>query len=184
VEAASKLEELSRALYDGLEHIAYSSDREEEATLSTIRLATAEGRERVRASLKPTVDAVRRFAREQSGRLTQAANRRAASLGIAAPVQAVAPAPDPRYAEASRMIVKRKRMGSITLDDLPPDQREGQPSGAWDATLNAALNWCDGKRNLAEVIRLTSQEHGPVRFNLVSYFRFLAKHGYVELIAQ
>ena len=43
-----------------------------------------------------------------------------------------------------------------------------------------ALYWCDGKRNLAEVIRLTELEMGPQSFDFVGYFKFLEKHGYVE----
>ena len=60
-------------------------------------------------------------------------------------------------------------------------QREGQPSAAWNGTLIEALNWCDGKRNLTEVIRLTTLERGNLRVDLVSWFRFLARHGYVDL---
>jgi hypothetical protein len=79
------------------------------------------------------------------------------------------------------IIVKRKRFGSIPLDDLPEDKREGYPSGAWSTVPTIALFWCDGKRDLAEVIRLTEQELGPQKFDFVGYFRFLAKHGYVDL---
>jgi len=35
----------------------------------------------------------------------------------------------------------------------------------------AALHWCDGKRNLEEVIRLTEQEMGSQRFDFVGYFK-------------
>jgi hypothetical protein len=41
------------------------------------------------------------------------------------------------------------------------------------------LYWCDGKRPLDEVIRLTGLELGPDKFDWVGYFRFLDKHGYV-----
>ncbi len=43
-----------------------------------------------------------------------------------------------------------------------------------------ALYWCDGHRNLAEVIHLTRMELGPTNFDFVGYFRFLRKRGYVE----
>jgi hypothetical protein len=79
------------------------------------------------------------------------------------------------------MIVKRKRFGSIPLDDLNEDKREGYPSGAWATVPTIALFWCDGKRDLAEVTRLTELELGPQKFDFVGYFRFLAKHGYVEI---
>jgi len=83
---------------------------------------------------------------------------------------------------AEHIVVRRKRIGSIPLDDLPREQWEGYPSGAWDKTVTFALYWCDGKRNLAEVIRLTEQELGPTNFDYVGYFRFLERHGYVEFV--
>jgi hypothetical protein len=46
----------------------------------------------------------------------------------------------------------------------------------------SALYWCDGKRNLAEVIRLTELEMGPQTFDFTGYFKFLEKHGYVEFV--
>jgi hypothetical protein len=79
------------------------------------------------------------------------------------------------------MVVVRKRFGTLPLDDLPPDQREGFPNGAWDTPAITALYWCDGHRTLAEVKRLTELELGPVQLDLDAYFRFLARHGYVEL---
>ena len=74
------------------------------------------------------------------------------------------------------------RLGTITLDDLAPDQREGYPSGAWDVPVITALYWCDGRRTLAEVIHLTHMELGPSDFDFIGYFRFLRKHGYVEFV--
>ena len=51
--------------------------------------------------------------------------------------------------------------GHSYLDDIPPREREGFPaSGFWSPTT-AALFWCDGKPNLAEVIQLTELELGP-----------------------
>jgi hypothetical protein len=79
------------------------------------------------------------------------------------------------------MVVVRKRFGTLPLDDLPPDQREGFPNGAWDTPAITALYWCDGHRTLAEVKRLTELELGPVQLDLDAYFRFLARHGYVEI---
>jgi hypothetical protein len=65
---------------------------------------------------------------------------------------------------------------------MPEAKREGFPSGAWATVPMTALFWCDGRRDLAEVIRLTEQELGPQKFDFVGYFRFLAKNGYVEIL--
>ena len=83
--------------------------------------------------------------------------------------------------DSNDIVVVRKRFGTLPLDDLPPDQREGFPNGAWDTPAITALYWCDGRRTVAEVKRLTELELGPVQLDLDAYFRFLARHGYVEI---
>jgi hypothetical protein len=80
-------------------------------------------------------------------------------------------------------IVRRKRIGTIPLDDLAQSQREGFPSGAWDKMVTVALYWCDGKRSVDEVARLTEMEIGrPLSFPFGAYFQFLERHGYVEFV--
>ncbi|MEJ7607450.1 MAG: hypothetical protein WKF37_14585 [Bryobacteraceae bacterium] len=77
--------------------------------------------------------------------------------------------------------MRRKRIGTIPLDDLPQQQWSGYPSGAWDKLVTTALYWCDGKRTLNEVVHLTEMETGRrANFDFAGYFRFLEKHGYVE----
>jgi hypothetical protein len=46
----------------------------------------------------------------------------------------------------------------------------------------SAHYWCDGRRNLAEVIRLTKLAMDPQNFDFVGYFQFVEKHGYVEFV--
>ena len=57
--------------------------------------------------------------------------------------------------EVTRAKVRRKRMGNIPLDRVPREKREGFPAASFWGVPMAALHWCDGKRNLEEVIRLT-----------------------------
>jgi hypothetical protein len=142
------------------EKAAYVVDRESQAVLSVLRLVAPDRREKLRTALEPLLDQLRTLR--------------------ARPAEA--PSEDPQMAEAARIVVKRKRFGTLPLDEISPDQREGYPSGAWDLVPITALYWCDGKRNLAEVIRLTRFERGNTRFNFVGYFRFLEKHGYVEFV--
>ena len=66
--------------------------------------------------------------------------------------------PAPASTEAGRIVLHRKRLGTLPLDDLPHDEWEGQPSGAWPAIPTIALYRCDGHRTLA-------------------VFKFLRKHG-------
>ena len=90
----------------------------------------------------------------------------------------------PRNWESSTrdIVVRRKRFGTLPLDDIAPDQRDGQPNGAWADTPVKALYWCDGHRSLAEVIQLTRLEVGSTNFDFVKYFRFLERKGYVEFV--
>lgn len=182
VASAAGADELGRALYDGLERITYAGELEEEAVRSTLRLAQPAGRKKLRAALEPTAESLRRAAQDQSKRLTDAAHRRAAELGAGPAIKPLAPAGDRQLEEGARIVVKRKQIGQVTLDDLPTDKWENYPSAAWDIVPTTALYWCDGKRNLAEVIRRTRIETRAADFDFVGYFHFLAKHGYVELM--
>ncbi|MEZ5403366.1 MAG: M28 family peptidase [Bryobacteraceae bacterium] len=76
---------------------------------------------------------------------------------------------------------RRLRFGTIPLDDLAVDKRNGFPSGAWDARAGLALYWADGKRTIEQIIALTEKEAGPSKFNYEAYFRFLARHGYIAI---
>lgn len=138
------------------------------------------------------------FASRNQDALT-ALSRVGASRGVAAArahVQALEGAQAARLREAGvsayrraadpadgRRVVRRKRIGTIPLDDLPPEQREGFPSGAWDKMVTVALYWCDGKRDIDEVARLTEMEMGRrLSFPFGPYFRFLERHGYVDFV--
>ena len=148
-----------------LARVEYFADRGKEAVLSTLRLIPESGRGEAKTSLEPALRQVQEFRDLQSERLH--------SIG-AQPIQEKIPP------EAEKIVVRRKRLGTLPLDDLPQDQWEGYPSGAWDKRVIVALYWCDGKRNLAQVIHLTEMETGRSHFDYVGYFRFLERHGYVE----
>jgi hypothetical protein len=155
----------ARSLFDAIEKIDYAVERESQAVTSVDRLTAGEKPERV----VTLVASLRQFGRQQIERF-----RTAAGVGPEAPP------PDPQYQEAEKIIVKRKRFGTIPLDEIAPDEREGWPSGAWATAPIIALYWCDGHRNLAEVMRLTRLELGSVKLDFVGYFRFLRKRGYVS----
>ncbi|MGI8992614.1 MAG: M28 family peptidase [Bryobacteraceae bacterium] len=149
------------------EEIDYSVDRESQAIRSVLRLVPEGRRDAVTQILNAAVAQLQSFGEQQRARLPRVAARG---------VQHIVPP----NAEAARIVVRRKRFGTLPLDDLPHEQWEGYPSGAWAAVPTIALYWCDGHRNLAEVIRLTQLELGASKFDFVGYFRFLERHGYVE----
>lgn len=178
--AAGTGEALGRQLASGIDHVMYNADRDREALLSVLRLASPAKREGIRSNVEPLVAHIRKAANERCERLQLAANRRALELGLATPVKA-AEAPSTLSPAAQRLIVKRKRFGLVTLDDLPVSQREGYPGFGDNPAPLTLISWCDGKRTIAEIARLVQLEQGPMKFDFVGYFRFLAKHGYVEL---
>jgi hypothetical protein len=174
-------EDLEYTLARGLDKISYAVDRESESVTSVLRLLPESRREAMRKQIAPLVKRLEDSGRDQSDRLRSAVDQRAAQIGVLRPIHPYVD-PDPQLAEAARIVVKRKRFGTIPLDEIHPDEREGFPSGAWDGTAIAALYWCDGRRNLAEVIRLTKLELGVEDFDFVGYFKFLNKRGYVDFV--
>lgn len=148
-----------------LARVSYFAERGEQALESVLRVVPDDRREACRRDMTATLKNLRAFRDFELERLRQAG------------AKDEKPTPDPA---AEKIIVRRKRIGTIPLDDLPQDQWGGYPSGAWDTAATIALYWCDGKRNLAEVKHLVDMELGPTRLDLVGYFRFLKKHGYVE----
>lgn len=141
-----------------LSRLDYIADRNEVALRSLKRLQSTAG------AAAPVVPRLRQFRDLQKARL--------ADLGIQPYVSARAP---------GGPVVRRKRIGTLPLDDLPPAQREGFPSGAWDRMVTFALYWCDGNRTVSEVAALTEMELGrPLTFDFAAYFRFLERHGYVD----
>jgi hypothetical protein len=174
---------LARLLQDAIDRIAYSVDRETQSVLSVLRLVPEQRRGEAAKTLAFLVDGLRRFGEEQTGRARHAIDRRALELGLKTPVKPIA-ASDPQLKEAAKIVVRRKRFGTLPLDEIPPDQREGYPSGAWEGVPTIALYWCDGHRNLAEVIHLTRMELGPTDFDFGGYFRFLRKKGYVDFVQE
>ena len=183
VPTAKEANGLARLLQDATDRVAYSGDRETQSVLSVLRLVPEQRRGEAAKTLASLVDNLSRFGEEQAVRVRHAIDRRALELGLKTPVKPIA-ASDPQLKEAAKIVVRRKRHGTLPLDDIPPDQREGYPSGAWEGVPTIALYWCDGHRNLAEVIHLTRMELGPTDFDFVGYFRFLRKKGYVDFVQE
>jgi len=183
VAAAGDAQDLGRLLQDAADHMTYSVGRETQTVLSVLRLVSESKQKEVAESLAPMIESLRRFGEEQTGRVRRAIDRRGRELGLHAPVKPIA-VTDVLEKQASRIVVSRKRFGTLPLDDMPTDQREGYPSGAWESIPTTALYWCDGHRSLSEVIQLTRMELGPTDFDFVGYFRFLRKHGYVEFLSE
>ena len=147
------------------QRIRFYAGRAQAAVESVLGLAGPQASQELRA-----------LAERHRQALAGAGELHASSLGAAA--DRARPAPG----EADRMVVRRKRFGTIPLDTLPPEQRGGYPEAMFEGPAVIALWWCDGRRTLGEVIRLTTFELGETNFDFTGYFRFLEKHGYVEIL--
>jgi len=132
------------------------------------------------ADLKQGISDLTSFAESQEKRVEAAVQQRAMELHL----DKIRPSLPKENAAAARIIVRRKRMGTITMDDIPLDEREGYPASPFWGPTTAALYWCDGKRSLAEVIKLTELEMGVSNFDWLGYFNFLERHGYVDLVVK
>lgn len=165
VAIANDADSLGRLLYEGPAQLDYVLARESRAVSSAW-------------NLQDGLSDLSSFGAQQKRRVDREIQARAEALKVG-PLQAITP---PRNAEAESIIVRRKRMGTIPLDEMPQEQREHFPAASFWGVPVSALYWCDGKRNLAEVIRLTELEMGPQKFDFVGYFKFLEKHGYVEFV--
>jgi hypothetical protein len=148
------------------DRIRFFSERAQAAVTDVLRLA-GDG----------SMLALRRAVDEHRQSLQRAAETQVKSLGGSA---LASPPPDPD--QASRLVVRRKRFGTIPLDSIAPEQREGFPAAMFEGPAVIALWWCDGRRPLSEVIRRTRYELDDQGFDYLGYFRFLAKHGYVEIL--
>ena len=165
IAAAHDADQLSRLLYQGNQRVEYSLACESQSVRSA-------------SDFKQGLTDLSTFAETQKSLLHSAVQDRAQTLNLGQ-IEAFVP---PSHPAAEKIIVRRKRMGSITLDDLPEDQRQGFPAASFWSVPLCAQYWCDGKRNLAEVIRLTELEMGPQKFDFVGYFKFLHQHHYVDFV--
>jgi len=123
VATAADAQELGQLLQLAMDHVSYSVERESQAVLSVLRVVPDSGQKDAASNLAPMIEGLHRFGEEQTNRFRLAIDRRAKELGLQAPVRPIRD-PDPLRETAARIVVKRKRFGTLPLDDMPTDQRE------------------------------------------------------------
>ncbi|MEG9437519.1 M28 family peptidase [Edaphobacter sp. HDX4] len=165
IAAAKDADTLGRLLYWETARVDYNLMRETKAVKQA-------------ADLPEGLAGLQSFAGTQKTRIEDAVQQRAAELHLGT----IQPSVPPVNPQAEKIIVRRKKMGTITMEDIPPSEREGYPVSAFWGPTTSALYWCDGKRNLAEVIKMAELELGQSNFDWVGYFKFLQKHGYVDFV--
>jgi hypothetical protein len=185
--AAAGIAELDRlqetCLDDSLRQLSYLAERHAEAVAAALRLLPAPQRSQVRPHIRALQSTVRRAGRDEASSLARRAGR---------------PGHTPTAHEPEGVLAtihpRRLVIGPLTFDRIAPEAREGRPSPRWSGDLFALLNWCDGRRSLAEAAHLAARELraartltpdefakriDPAATSLLDYFQFLRRHNYV-----
>jgi aminopeptidase-like protein len=167
------------------EHLAYHREVGAARVRSAQKFASRTERREFRQALRPMVAGLKKQAKLEEAYLAKLAARLADEAGEPAP-QPEEPTPPAWWAEAQEVIPVRKVFGALTLDEVPPAQRDGRSSPRWLDRLTNVLFRCDGRRTLAEACRLGfldtgESQGGSEGWNFLEYFRFLERHGLVVL---
>ncbi len=181
----AELEHLGEAeLDDSLRQIGYLAERHAEAVVSTLKLLPAGERSAVRPDVRALQRDVRRAGKDEAAGIARRAGR-PGHLPGAAELQG----------ELASIRPRRLVAGPLTFDRIQPEAREGKSSPRWSSELFALLNWCDGRRSLAEASRLAARELrrgrtlsadefarriDPNCGSMREYFEFLRRHSYVD----
>jgi len=169
----------AEVLREAAERLAYLRDVRIAQVHSAVHLAARDERLETRGDLREPIRRLRRAAREEGAHLARLARRFAAEAGEPEPVGAEPAEPAP--AGALARVPVRLVAGPVSLDTLSDEELEGRPSPRWSGKLTSALFWCDGRRKLAEVLRLARLETGRPTEDLAGDFEFLERRGLVEL---
>ena len=173
----------ARALSEAIEHarerLAYVRDWRVHAVRSVETLLTKDEKQHVSGSIERLVEGLTTTATEETKRLEREAKGWSAHLrGKLTKVSRRKSAQERR---AEKLVPVRSGLGPPTLDPVPASKRRKFSGARWDSILHRAFWWSDGKRSLAEVIRLVAQETGAERWDLVEVFEALAKHKIIKL---
>jgi hypothetical protein len=179
ITTATSASALGGSLGAARERLGYVGGCHADAVRSAERLLAKEERGHLKGSLGSLTSELRARVREEVSRLEREAKAWAAHLrGKLRKVTRRKSAAEKR---AERLVPVRVDLGPPALDRVPPAERGKLRSNRWNGGLHRAFWWSDGKRTLAEVIRLTAQETGHDCWHLVAEFEALARHGLIRL---
>ncbi|UCC68093.1 MAG: M28 family peptidase [Armatimonadota bacterium] len=185
--AAAGITELDRLpesdLNDSLLQLAYLAEHHAQAPPTALKLLPAPERSHLRPQIRALQREVRRAGRDEAAGLARRAGRPGHS-----------PLPHEPAGVLATIHPRRLVTGPITFDRVDPDQRQGRQGPRWSPALFALLNWCNGRRSLAEASHSAARElrttHtlSPDEFvkqidprspSMLDYFEFLRRHNYV-----
>lgn len=192
-EAASWWERLSAAaaearpavLRDALARLDFLHIVGGKVALSPLRLVPAAERKAVRPVFSQFTRHARRRVELEKRRLKQLAGP-GVSAALATPLPAIPatlalsglPA-DMAEPDSERIVPIRKFHGMLCYDTIPRERREGKGSPIWNATLMRALMWADGKRSLADVLKLGALDSDLKPQAILDEIMFLSRNGLI-----
>ena len=177
---------LGAVLAEGTKSIGFVTRLQSQAIASILRVAEPARRTEAEKTLAHYTKNIEDLGRRLTTQFEAAVLGRAASLS-SRPVKP-SKAPSQRDMEAASIYPKATRIGTLTLEGIPPEEwRNLTGSPRWWSTRNwaaASYWWCDGARSLNEIRELVELEAGASAsgFDFVGYYRFLEKHGLVEFV--
>ncbi len=179
-------EKLGAVLAEGTKSIGFTTKQQAQALASILRVAEPTRRAEAERTLAPYTRNIEDLGRLMTAQFETALRDRATSLSM----RPVTPpkATNPRDSEAATLYPKATRIGTLTLEGIPPEEWRGLtgPPRWWSPRnwAGASYWWCDGSRSLSEIRELVELEAGAsaAGFDFVGYYRFLEKHGLVDFV--
>ena len=175
--------DLSLILKETESRFGYQKDREIQALYSVLRLVEKENRSQILGCLRNLEKKIKDIARQTFENTKSTINDYIKLEGINALPQIGQQPYSELEIKMSKMISERLVFGSLTLESLPPEvKKKCRWKPAYNPTLNLPLFWSDRKRTLLDIAKSVECETGRVSMeDLVGYFEFLAKFGYIKL---
>jgi len=183
---ASDGAELGRALEEGTRAIDYYTGQRKKALESILRLVSADGKKDAERTLDLYIGNIGELGRLQREQFRDAVKMRAKALSMK--IVSYSREKEPWEDEAKKLYPRATKPGTLTLEGIPETEwKEVTRSPRWWSPRNwpaSSYWWCDGTRSLLEIRGLVELEAGREMrdFNLVEYYRFLEKNGYVEFV--
>ncbi|MFC2075707.1 M28 family peptidase [candidate division KSB1 bacterium] len=177
-------QDLSAGLTTGLDRLAFARDQGIEA-IDSVKVLARPGE---RADLSKYLDNLKRevevLYQSQVKLIRLTFQRISRDLGL----RSISRLPRGRLSgdeyRASKLVPRRKVVGPITLETLPPEIRDSHRwAPAYSSWWNQLLFWVDGHRSVLDISRLIALEIGkPADLKeILDYFTFLSDHGLLHL---
>ena len=184
-------ERIVKNLKEMEERVSYVLNREIEALWSINKIVPKKEKQMFNAYLRSLETDVKRLAGKELERIRQAVEMYCKALGYGELSAFKKPRLKKDEKMAAAMIPRRIYRGPISMDlaleKMTEEERVAyqkmmlKKKKFW-TTLDLAVYWTNGVKNLLEISRLVKQEAGKIDLEfLIDYFRIISKYGLIEV---